>query len=154
MKQLLIGTAMVAATALVVFAGSARADVPAAGTTMSFPPSIVCDTKQQIADIAKASAESKGQKFIDKFKEYQALKDAKNEPTCAYQPLQGITLGENVDLGTIYTQSGAAIHGYAVHFGTSQAEGWLLFAEKIETAPNHSSFDFRQWDWTRTRQGV
>jgi hypothetical protein len=64
MRNYLIGTAMVAGTALLVLAGSARAAVPTPGTMAYLPSAILCDTLDQVKAIVKVATDTKGKDTI------------------------------------------------------------------------------------------
>ena len=81
--QLPIGGCLIAATALIIWTGSARAQPPDAMTYMAIDsPIIACDTHDQMAEIVQAM---KDRKLKEKLTELAALRDDKGEPVCIYR---------------------------------------------------------------------
>jgi hypothetical protein len=160
MRNYLIGTAMVAGTALLVLAGSARAAVPTPGTMAYLPSAILCDTLDQVKAIVKVATDSKGKDTINKYLEFQEQKDAKGEPACNGQPVMG-HVADVVDLGLSFGLNGIPVHAWAIHIVNPSAEAYALFGEAVEPKTSSvekpkpvGSFGWDQWNWRRTWQVI
>lgn len=131
-KQLLIGATMIAATALIVLAGSARAEEylqpPPEGWSGSFRSQfVVCDTKDQISEIAKLG-EATYAPMHDKLTELYQKANGKGEHTCILAPITNMVVGENEDLGFIVDSAGVKSKAWAVHIGNPEGDWWMLYA--------------------------
>ena len=110
---------------------TARAE-PVAGTVVTIPIAlIVCDSEQNVLDLATAGKKSN----IDlsaKYEELNKLQDAKGEPTCALMPLAGAFGILAVDpLGKLEDGDGVKGDAYAVHLGNpAGADFYVLWGEK------------------------
>jgi hypothetical protein len=138
MHKLVIGLGMIGATALVILAGSARAEgyrgPPPKGWEGGFRfPYIVCDTRDQIRAISEAGAKSNGD-LQKKFDELNRVKDDKDEPTCVVGPIQNVVIGESEDVGFSNDSAGVMVKAWAVHFGNGAGQWWMLYAERSEEA--------------------
>jgi hypothetical protein len=105
---------------------------PVAGTVVSIPIAlIVCDTEQNVLDLASAGKKS-NEDLRTKYEELNKLQDAKGEPTCALMPLAGAFGILAVDpLGQLEDGDGVKGDAYAVHLGNPQgADIWVLWGEK------------------------
>src|ERR1700686_3537029 len=130
-RNFLVGVAMIGVTGLLVIAGSARAEdnegPPPKGWMGSFAnPYIICDSKEQIKEIADAGRDD-GMKLVAKFKEFNTTLDSKNNPTCVYAPPQRIVAGESEDMGDATAQSGIKVHSWSLHIGNAAGEGFMLY---------------------------
>jgi hypothetical protein len=125
--------ALIAAFALLPLPAFADESPPAAGSTGSFH-AIVCDTSEQIVaivDAAKAKPDGGAQA---KFNEFAALKDAKAEPSCALQPIMGVTVGESIDLGKAQLVPDKWVHAWSVAIHAGDTDGFILYVTPT-TAP-------------------
>jgi hypothetical protein len=106
---------------------------PAPGTVASLDtPSIVCHTKEQIADIAIAGAKSHDD-LEAKFKEYHDTDTKIGEPTCVFVVLTGMAFGEHIALPDILAPGGVTVSAFAVHFGNEKGDAWMLWAQRPPT---------------------
>lgn len=162
MKCYGIGLVMVAATAAIVAAGSARADVPPKSWYGAFPvPVIACDTEEEIAAIAKAR-DNGHDAMVEKFKELAATLGKGNAPACAYGNVGMVAAGENVPLPDSKDANEAPVSLWALHVGNSDVDFWILYGEvkAADTKPDvpkkadPTAFLFDNWNWIRTLQGV
>jgi hypothetical protein len=98
-KQLAMGGCILAATALIVWAGSARAQPPEAMTYVAIStPIIACDTHDQVAEIVRAV---KDNNVKEKLTELAAIRDDQGEPACIYSPLATVVFGNSEHVGRI-----------------------------------------------------
>jgi hypothetical protein len=105
---------------------------PVEGTVVNIPIAlIVCDTEQQVLDLASAGKKSNEDLRV-KYEELNKLQDAKGEPTCALMPLAGAFGILAVDpLGQLEDGDGVKGDAWAVHLGNPQgADVWVLWGEK------------------------
>jgi hypothetical protein len=118
------------AAALLTLAVPAYADPPPSGWTGSFPEGmIVCHEKGQIEALVAAGKISTDE-LDKKIAEYLEPND-KGQHQCAPAYLNGVTVGESEDFGVV-TLNGVPEHLWNVHMGTSKAEFWGLYEEKVE----------------------
>jgi hypothetical protein len=134
MKVLLLATGMVAATGLIILAGSARADPPPDGWTGSYKitgtdrlaPIIVCNKADDVRDIYQAGKEGGFQKAGAK-----AVAFRENGGECQVATLERITVVHSDDLGAI-DHEGDRSHVWMVEIKTSNGERFVYYevAEK------------------------
>ena len=114
-----------------LLSGTAMAE-PIAGTVVNIPIAlIVCDSEQNVLDLASAGKKS-NEDLRTKYEELNKLQDAKGEPTCALMPLAGAFGILAVDpLGKLEDGDGVKGDAYAVHLGNpAGADLWILWGEK------------------------
>lgn len=130
-KQLLIGAGMIAATALLIFAGSARAEPPKMDDgVVSLPfKFVVCENKSDLQAIVDAARKGDVE---EKFRELNAKFDDKGYSVCGFEAPQAIVFGDSEDVGELITASGERSHGWISHVGNARIEFWLLWSEKVE----------------------
>lgn len=131
-RQLLIGAAMIAATGFLVLVSKARAEEylepPPAGWSGSFQNQfVVCDTKEEVAEIANLGKE-KYAPMHAKLNELYMKANAKGEHTCILAPITNMVVGENEDLGFIVDSTGVKSKTWAVHIGNPEGDWWMLYA--------------------------
>lgn len=107
---------------------------PGSGWFGSFrAPMIVCDTKDQIASIVAAS-KAKPNGAQAKYGELNAARNARAEPICVVARILNVAVGESEDLGAFQFLGDVWAHGWAVHIGVSDGEGWMLYTQ-VTPAP-------------------
>jgi hypothetical protein len=130
--QLPIGGCLIAATALIIWTGSARAQPPDAMTYMAIDnPIIACDTRDQMAEIVQAM---KDRKVKEKLTELAAVRDDKGEPVCVYSPLSAVIFGDSEHIGRIEDRD-RAIDAWISHVGNPNREFYVLWGEEVEETP-------------------
>lgn len=130
--QLLVGGAMIAATALLAWAGMAKADPPEKGEYRVLQsPIIACDTKAQIQEVVEAV---KGGTLQAKLGEMTAIRDDHNEPVCIYSQLPPVAFGESEHIGQIKDHD-RIIDAWIVQVGNSHTEFYILWGEEIKSDP-------------------
>jgi len=123
---------MVAATALIVWAGSARAQPPEAMTYAAIStPIIACDTHDQVAEIVQAIKDGN---LKEKLTELAAIRDDKGEPACIYSPLATVVFGDSEHVGRIEDHD-RGIDAWICRVGNSNREFYLLWGEEVEETP-------------------
>ena len=106
---------------------------PAPGTFDSLGGAyIICDTAEQIADIAVAG-EKDHTALEERFKELNALKNSKNEPTCVYISIGIMAFAEHIGLPDTQGPNGLT-NAWAVHVGNKLGDWWLLWGQKAPDA--------------------
>lgn len=131
-KQLAMGGCMLAVTALIVWAGEARAQPPEAMTYAAIStPIIACDTHDQVVEIVKAIEDGN---LKEKLTELAAIKDDKGESACIYSPLPTVVFEDSEHIGRIEDHNGA-IDAWISHVGNSKKEFYLLWGEEVEETP-------------------
>ena len=124
-----IGAAMIAAMALLVWAGSSRAEPPPPLWVGAFNvPVVMCDTKDEAVAIAKASQEST-RAMLDKYEELVTTKNDKGDPTCASNKVSFLVVDEREDFGMAHAANGDLMHIWVVHGGTYNREFWFIYAQ-------------------------
>jgi len=127
-----MGGRMVAATALFVWAASARAQPPEATTyTAILDPIIACDTHDQISQVVQAIKDSR---LKDKLTELAAIEDDTGEPACIYSPLSEVVFGDSEHIGRIEDQD-RTIDAWISHVGNRNMEFYVLWGEEVEKTP-------------------
>lgn len=86
---------------------------------------IVCDTKEQVADIVSAGRDHKA--LEAKFQAHNAKTNPKGEPDCAVAQVGRVVIGESEMLGVNMSADGREVNSYAVHFGNQQGDWWMLY---------------------------
>lgn len=130
-KQLSIGSAMVAAAALLVWAGSARAAPPPNGWVGHMEiPVVACDTAQDVKEIADAG--NRGPEELNgTFMKYNGRVNAKNEPECVYGDLGMFAVTGSESLGTTKNAKGMPVNAWLVHAKNPNVEFFVLYVEKV-----------------------
>lgn len=97
------------------------------------PPTIVCDTIDQVIDIL-TSGQVNGDEASVAYRKYQNTINASGEPACYLymQPIQPDEIKESYDSGSFYPQKDMQVHVVVMHAVSSGIEGWLLHMEKLE----------------------
>jgi hypothetical protein len=127
-----MGGCMVAATTLIVWAGSARARPPEAATYWAISnPVIACDTHEQVAEIVHAIKDGN---LKEKLTELAAIKDDKGEPACIYSPLATVVFGNSEHIGRIEDHN-RTIDAWISHVGNSNRDFYLLWDEEVQETP-------------------
>lgn len=122
---------MIAAAALLVLIASARADPPPKGWFGSFSGQyIVCDTKDEIRQIAEAGKDD-GAKLVAEFKKLADTKNDKGERACVLAPVEEMAVGESEYIGIATAESGTKAKTYAIHIGNQAGEWWMMFGEQV-----------------------
>jgi hypothetical protein len=125
--QLLIGAGMLAATAMLVWVGSARADPPPSGMMVSFAhPMIVCDKAEYLKDLVAAQRVSEDA-FGAKAKELISDKHV-----CVAAQVSNMVVGESEDVGNV-KWGDQEEHLWITHIGDAKAEHWALYEELVAT---------------------
>lgn len=128
-KQLAMGGCMLATTALIVWAGLARAQPPEAMTYAAIStPIIACDTRDQVAEIVQAIKDGN---LKEKLTELAAIKDDKGEAECIYSPIPTVVFENSEHIGRIEDHD-RAIDTWISHVGNSKREFYLLWGEEVE----------------------
>lgn len=116
---------MIGATALLVWAGSARANPPPEGMLVSFAhPLIMCDKAEQLKDLVAAQRTSE-EAFGAKAKELIA--DTK---VCTPAQIINVVVGDSEDVGNL-KWGDIEEHVWIIHFGDSKSEHWALYEELV-----------------------
>ena len=130
--RLSMGGRMVAAAALFVWAGLARAQPPEAMTyTAISSPIIACDTHDQIVQVVQAI---KDEKLREKLTELAAITDDRGEPACVYSPLSTVVFRGSEHVGRIKDHD-RTIDAWISHVGNSNTEFYLLWGEEVQETP-------------------
>lgn len=120
---------MIAATAIIVWAGSARADPPQAGAYQALStPVIACDTKDQMKQVIEAIKDGK---LKEKMAELIEIKDEHNEPVCIYSMLEPVAFGESEHIGQIRDHD-KTIDAWVVHVGNERTDFYVLWGELVK----------------------
>lgn len=116
----------------------AQAEPPPNGWYGAFPvPSVACDTKDEIKAIVEA-ANKGSDELTAMFAKYHDEKNATGEPVCVYGHLEAFAVGESEYLGLSKTMNGQQVKTWVLHAGNEHAEFYVLYSEKISSAPETS----------------
>ena len=119
--QLLIGAGMIAATAMLVWVGSARADPPPSGMMVSFArPMIVCDKAEYLKDVSEEAFGAKAKELIS------------DKHLCVAAQVSNMVVGESEDIGNV-KWGDQEEHLWITHIGDAHAEHWALYEELVAT---------------------
>jgi hypothetical protein len=131
-KQLAMGGCILAATALIVWAGSVRAQPPESMTYAPiFTPIIACDTHDQVGEIVQAIKDGNLQ---EKLTELAAIGDDKREPARIYSPLATVVFGNSEHIGRIEDHD-RTIDAWISHVGNPNRDFYVLWGEEVPSTP-------------------
>jgi len=98
-----------------VISSAALADSPVAGQLFVASSAIVCDTKEQVAELYSATKSDGVKGILEKYREYNGVRDKAGEPICNMQPILGSPIKSVEDLGTSNGFSDyTTVHGWLV----------------------------------------
>lgn len=86
---------------------------------------IVCDTKEEVADIVSAGRDNKA--LEAKFLTHNTKTNPKGEPDCAVAQVGRVVIVGSEMLGVNMSADGREVNSYAVHFGNAQGDWWMLY---------------------------
>ena len=123
----------VLAVALTLCAAPAGAQPPPEGSISQISqPSILCDTSAQVQSIVDAFIRSPDQgaaRFVQLF----AMKNERQEPTCAVTVVPAALTAESIDLGKLDID-GQDVYGWIVHIRNDAGDGFYLHLESPRQA--------------------
>lgn len=129
LKNLGCGLLMILFVLALVWASGARAETKV-GDELALQGQIVCDTENQIQQVADIDRETKGKGVFDLVEQFSKIPDAKGEPTCNIQPVDGIVL-ERKEVGRVWLPNGQEADGFLVHLKGESEEFWIIQAVLI-----------------------
>ena len=132
-RNILIGLGMIGATALLILAGSARAEPPPSGSFVSFHQiMIVCDKSDSLKELVAAQKISKDA-FGEKAKELISDKHV-----CTAAHLLNVAVGKSEDMELVKWDD-AEEHLWVMHIGTSKSDFYALYEEVLTKGPEAGS---------------
>lgn len=130
-NQLLVASGMCFAATAIIFAGSARAEPPAAMTYMTQTPALIgCDTRSQVDEVIAAV---KAGTMKEKLLELHATVNAQGEPVCMYGHAASVVFGESEHIGQLNDHD-HTINVWVSHVGNHNTDFYLLWAEEVKTS--------------------
>ena len=119
--------------------GDPPGDVVAA---IDIPAALVCDTKEQIADIALAAIAGGIDGALIAFRPYAMARNDRGEPLCVIGRMRGrFAFGESVFVGEGMVRD-AVRHFWATHIGLPTGlDYWMLWDEPQPAEPASTGWD-------------
>jgi hypothetical protein len=109
--------------------GSVRAETKI-GDTLALEGQVVCDTENEIQQIADIDRETKGRGVADLLRAFQHVPNSKGEPTCTVQRIEGVIV-ERKDIGRIWMPDGREANGFLLHLQGEAEEFWIMEANLL-----------------------
>jgi hypothetical protein len=138
MRSYLIGIGMVGATALLVLAGSAKAEPSKVGEAF-VGNGFLCDTEAQVKTLFDAAQDPTGAKLTDAYLKLNDEKNADGFPACVYGDGTGVTVLKVENLGHAWGNTGLAFNAWMVSIvGSHDIHGVIMYGEMIREAPQEA----------------
>jgi hypothetical protein len=100
------------------------------GDVLALEGQVVCDTENQIQQIVDIDKETKGTGVAELLQVFQKIPDAKGEPTCTVQRIEGVIV-ERKDIGRIWMPDGQEADGFLVHLQGEAEDFWIIEANLL-----------------------
>ena len=117
---------LIGAVAAACYCGSARAETKV-GDILALDGQVVCDTENQIQQIADIDKATKGTGVFELVQTFSKISNASGEPTCSVQRIEGVIL-ERKEIGTVWMPDGKEADGVLLHLKGEAEEFWIIEA--------------------------
>ncbi len=136
----MLKTTLIAALLFLFGAGGALADPPSGSrVNLDLEMVLVCDTKEQIADIGIAALDGL-ESAMEAFKPYNNLFNERGERVCILQALTGMfAIGEAILIGP-FQGKGKKLILWAVNIMEVTGATWWIMWEEVYTTPKPTGF--------------
>lgn len=130
LRNIGVGLLMVAFVLALIWASGARAEATQVGDTLALEGQIVCDTENQVQQIADIDQKTKGQGVFELVEMFRQIPDAAGEPTCSIQRVEGVVM-ERKEVGRVWMPDGEEADGFLVRLKGESEEFWIIQAVLI-----------------------